>query len=155
MVDAFEYPIAAVAHNTPTEPRGVWVLPGTYQVRLTVGSRVIRQAVTIKMDPRVRTSSADLLRQYTLSRSIDEVIRRLADARRQARQRRVAASGESAAAVSRSAASLDEAYAPLPDLFSAIQAADLKPTAGMEAAASAALERAQNALATFTEIMRQ
>src|SRR5262249_43389047 len=33
-VDAFDYPIAAIARATPKEPRGLWVMPGTYQVRL-------------------------------------------------------------------------------------------------------------------------
>src|SRR5438445_560555 len=30
------YPIAAVPHDTPREPRGPWALPGAYTVRLTV-----------------------------------------------------------------------------------------------------------------------
>jgi hypothetical protein len=154
-VDTFEYPIAAVAHNTPKEPRGLWVMPGTYQVRLTVGSRVIRQAVTVKMDLRVRTPVADLSRQYTLSRSIDDTIRQLADARRTATQRRTAASGDLAAKFDALAKSLDDAYAPLPDLFSKIQEADLKPTPATEAATAAALERAQQALALFNEAMRE
>jgi hypothetical protein len=154
-VDTFEYPIAAIAHNTPKEPRGLWVMPGTYQVRLTVGSRVIRQAVTVKMDPRVRTPVADLQRQFMLSRSIDDTIRQLADARQAARQRRAAAAGDAATKFDQLTKSLDEAYVPLPDLFSKIQAADLKPTPATEAATTSALERAQQALVLFNEAMRQ
>ena len=154
-VDTFEYPIAAVARNTPQEPRGLWVMPGTYQVRLTVGNRVLRQAVAVKMDPRVRTPVADLMRQYTLSRSIDEAIRQLRDARRRTRERRMTAAGELATSLGRLAASLDEAYAPLPGLFSTIQGVDLKPTAATEATANAAIERVQGALAVFNEAMRQ
>src|SRR5690242_20543376 len=30
------YPIAAILHDTPREPRGLWALPGRYTVRLTV-----------------------------------------------------------------------------------------------------------------------
>ncbi len=33
---SFSYPIAAIHRNTPREPRGPWVPPGTYTVRLTV-----------------------------------------------------------------------------------------------------------------------
>jgi hypothetical protein len=154
-VDTFDYPIAAVAHNTPQAPQGLWVMPGTYQVRLTVGTRVIRQAVTVRMDPRVRTPVADLLRQYTVSRSIDDTMRQLQEARRTARARRPTATGALATSLDRLTASLDEAYAPLPELFSTVQAVDLKPTAATDTAVTAAIERAQKALALFNEAMRQ
>jgi hypothetical protein len=38
-VERFTYPIAAVTGNTPKTPQGIFVLPGTYQVRLTVDGR--------------------------------------------------------------------------------------------------------------------
>ncbi len=95
------------------------------------------------------------MRQYTLSRSLDDAIRQLKDARRTAANRRAAAAGETAATLDRLIASLDEAYAPLPELFSTIQAADLKPTAATDAAATTAIERVQAALALFNEAMRQ
>jgi hypothetical protein len=129
-------------------------MPGTYQVRLTVGNRVLRQAVTVKMDPRVRTPLADLLRQYTLSRSLDDTMRQLGEARRTIKARRPTATGALATSVERLEASLDEAYRPLPNLFSIVQAVDLKPTAVTEAAATAAMDRAQKALALFSEAMR-
>src|SRR3989442_15414065 len=34
-----EYPISAIYHATPREPRGPWVVPGAYPVRLPVGGR--------------------------------------------------------------------------------------------------------------------
>src|SRR5690606_21334904 len=52
--------------QTPHDGDGLWVMPGTYQVRLTVGGTVTRQAVTVRMDPRVDASVADLTLQYTL-----------------------------------------------------------------------------------------
>ena len=56
-VESREYPIAAIVGNTPASPRGLWVNPGTYQVRLTVAGRVLRQAVVVKMDPRVKMTA--------------------------------------------------------------------------------------------------
>jgi photosystem II stability/assembly factor-like uncharacterized protein len=56
----YEYPISAVPHDTPREPQGPLVLPGTYTVRLTAGGRELTAPLTVKMDPRVTASSADL-----------------------------------------------------------------------------------------------
>lgn len=54
------YPIAAVPYRTPLVPQGPLVLPGTYTVRLTVEGQSESQPLTVKMDPRVHTSAADL-----------------------------------------------------------------------------------------------
>jgi hypothetical protein len=62
-----EYPIAAVANNTAPESSAPWVLPGNYTLRLKVGDKVIEQVLTVKMDPRVKTSLTDLKRQHDLS----------------------------------------------------------------------------------------
>ena len=40
---SFSYPIAAVAGDTPREPRGPWVLPGSYTVRLTVDGEAVAE----------------------------------------------------------------------------------------------------------------
>jgi photosystem II stability/assembly factor-like uncharacterized protein len=56
----YDYPISAVPHRTPLEPQGPVVLPGTYTVRLTVDGHSESEPVTVKMDPRVHTSMADL-----------------------------------------------------------------------------------------------
>jgi hypothetical protein len=70
------YPIAAVPANTIKEPLGVWVQPGTYTVRLTVGGQSFTQPLTVKMDPRVKTPAADLAKQYTVSLELADAIRR-------------------------------------------------------------------------------
>jgi photosystem II stability/assembly factor-like uncharacterized protein len=62
-----QYPIAAVANNTAPESSAPWVLPGNYTLRLKVGDKVIEQVLTVKMDPRVKTSLTDLKRQHDLS----------------------------------------------------------------------------------------
>ena len=56
----YEYPISAVPHRTPLEPQGALVVPGTYTVRLTVDGHSETAPLTVKMDPRVHTSMADL-----------------------------------------------------------------------------------------------
>jgi hypothetical protein len=48
------------------EPIGPFVLPGIYQVRLTVGGKPQTASFEVKMDPRVRTSSDDLRKQFEL-----------------------------------------------------------------------------------------
>jgi hypothetical protein len=147
VVDIFEYPIAAVAHNTPKAPRGMWVPPATYQVRLTVGGRAYRQAVAVKMDPRVKISAADLALQFRLSKALDDMMRQLAAARAEVKQRAVAATGDQATRLRAIAISLDQAYEPMPGLFSTIQVVDARPTAATEAAANDALRKAEAALA--------
>jgi len=44
-------------------PRGPMALPGSYQVRLTVGERIYTQPLTVIQDPRVKVTSADLAAQ--------------------------------------------------------------------------------------------
>jgi photosystem II stability/assembly factor-like uncharacterized protein len=147
-VDRFEYPIGAVPRNTPRVPAGIWAMPATYQLRLSVGGRLLRQAVAVKLDPRVKTPPADLALQYRLSRDVDTAIRQLADARRGANDRRSGASDRRPQweAVAKK---LDEAYAPLPELLSVLQGADARPTAATEAAARDALATVEGALTEF------
>jgi hypothetical protein len=51
-------------------------------------------------------------------------------------------------------AALQAAYAPLPDLFDALQEADLRPTPVVEAAVSEALARVEKLLSPSTPGMR-
>jgi photosystem II stability/assembly factor-like uncharacterized protein len=61
------FPISAIYHDTPLDPLGPSVLPGTYTVKLTANGKTLTQPLTVKIDPRVTTSSADLTQQFTLS----------------------------------------------------------------------------------------
>ena len=65
-----EYPIAAVPWNTAPAPTSPWVMPGKYSVVLTVDGQRYTQPLTIEMDPRVKTSIADLQKQFELSKQI-------------------------------------------------------------------------------------
>src|SRR6185503_12070504 len=71
-----QYPIAAVYRNTAPAPTSPWVMPGKYIVVLTVGGKSYEQPLTVMMDPRVKTSNADLLQQFKLSKQLyDEWIK--------------------------------------------------------------------------------
>jgi hypothetical protein len=63
-VPDYDFSIAAVPGvDTPVLPQGIFVPPGKYEVRLTVGGRVSRQTLTVEMDPRVNVAPADLAAQ--------------------------------------------------------------------------------------------
>ena len=72
----FQYPISATPNNTPRDPEGPWVVPGTYTVRLTVNGKTYTQPLTVRMDPRVKTSTATLARQFALSKGVYDDINR-------------------------------------------------------------------------------
>lgn len=61
------YPISAVYNNTAPNETSPWVMPGSYVARLTADGKTYSQSFTIKMDPRVKTSLADLQQQHDLS----------------------------------------------------------------------------------------
>jgi hypothetical protein len=71
-----EYPISAIYHDTPRYPLGPSVLPGRYTVKLTVNGHSYTQALTIKMDPRVKTSQEGLRRQFELGSNIADAMAR-------------------------------------------------------------------------------
>jgi photosystem II stability/assembly factor-like uncharacterized protein len=62
-----EFPMSATHHNTAPTPTSPWVAPGDYTVVLTVDGKNFTQPLTVQMDPRVKTSAADLQAQFDLS----------------------------------------------------------------------------------------
>ena len=62
-----DYPIAAVYMNTAPVSTSPWAMPGKYKVVLTANGQKYTQELTITMDPRVKTSTADLQQQFDLS----------------------------------------------------------------------------------------
>ncbi|HMA29442.1 MAG TPA: glycoside hydrolase, partial [Thermoanaerobaculia bacterium] len=73
-----EYPMTAIRGETPAEPLGPYVLPGTYTVKLTVNGKALTRALTVKLDPRVKMSPADLAGQLGLLRRVGAALERLA-----------------------------------------------------------------------------
>jgi photosystem II stability/assembly factor-like uncharacterized protein len=72
-VHYFEYTLAdhAIPHNTPWhEPQGPMVVPGQYEIALTVEGATYRQNLTVKLDPRLSSSTAELRQQLDLSQRI-------------------------------------------------------------------------------------
>lgn len=66
----YSYPISAVPHRTPLTPQGPLVLPGTYTVRLTVDGHSQSHSLVVKMDPRVKASSAELEALYNATEKL-------------------------------------------------------------------------------------
>jgi photosystem II stability/assembly factor-like uncharacterized protein len=61
------FPMQAIYMNTAPSPNSLWVMPGNYTVTLTANGKSITQPFAVKMDPRVKTSVADLQKQFSLS----------------------------------------------------------------------------------------
>jgi hypothetical protein len=134
-----EYPISAIAGDTPREPLGPFVLPGTYTVKLTVDGKVITRRLTVKMDPRVTMSPADLAAQLALARRITAALDRLEAVR---------VNVETSAAAPRDRGSLE---ALLLGLYETIESADDAPTAQAVAAVDELEKRVEAFLAPAKE----
>ncbi len=65
--DNYSLPISAIYKDTPFVPEGPFVMPGKYTIKLTANGGTFTQTLTIKIDPRVTASTADLQQQFTLS----------------------------------------------------------------------------------------
>jgi hypothetical protein len=62
-----DFPISATYRKTAPTPTSPWVAPGNYTVVLTVDGKSFAQPLTVQMDPRVKTSAAELEEQFDLS----------------------------------------------------------------------------------------
>ena len=80
----YDYPISAVPHDTPRLPQGPLALPGAYRVRLSVDGKVLTAPLTVKMDPRVETSRADLETLFSLESKLSGMVNSSAEAALQA-----------------------------------------------------------------------
>jgi len=83
-----DYPISAIFHDTPRNPLGAAVLPGQYRIVLTAGGKSYTQTLGLHMDPRVKTSSEDLRRQFDLDQKIADALHRDYEALQQVRSLR-------------------------------------------------------------------
>jgi photosystem II stability/assembly factor-like uncharacterized protein len=69
-----DYPMTAIYHDTPREPRGPIALPGAYTVKLTIDGKSFTQPFTVKMDPRVKTPPVALKQQFDLAMKVAEMM---------------------------------------------------------------------------------
>jgi hypothetical protein len=67
-----EFPISAIVHDTPQLPLGAWAMPGNYTVKLMVDGKPYTQSLVVRMDPRIKTSEADLHKQFEMEAGIVE-----------------------------------------------------------------------------------
>ena len=75
--DAIEYGYSIAATwdtDTPLTPEGALVLPGTYQLVLTVGGTDYRAPLQVLMDPREHVVRADLVANLELSRQVADTL---------------------------------------------------------------------------------
>jgi hypothetical protein len=68
-----EYPISAIPGDTPRYPLGPTALPGSYSARLTANGKTLTAPFTIKMDPRVKTSTAALENKFQLEMRLSRI----------------------------------------------------------------------------------
>jgi hypothetical protein len=80
-----EFPISAIVHDTPQLPVGAWAMPGKYTVRLIVDGKTYTQPLTVRMDPRVKTSDTDLRKQFEMEAGIVEGMNETFEALQQVR----------------------------------------------------------------------
>ena len=85
------YSIAATPGDTAADPKGPWVVPGTYTVKLTANGASHTQPLVVKMDPRVKSGALALQQQFTIAKrvydaigSIQGILPQLAEARQRA-----------------------------------------------------------------------
>jgi photosystem II stability/assembly factor-like uncharacterized protein len=62
--------------NSDWEPKGPWVLPGNYTLKLTVAGKSYSAPVEVRLDPRVKTSAVDLHKQLDLALKIRDAVSR-------------------------------------------------------------------------------
>jgi photosystem II stability/assembly factor-like uncharacterized protein len=61
-----EFPISAIYRDTPRYPLGAWVLPGAYTAKLSSGSWSFTKTFTVERDPRSKSPSVALDKQFEM-----------------------------------------------------------------------------------------
>jgi len=85
----YDYPIAAVPHDTPRYPLGPRAVPGIYTVKLTADGHAYSQTVTVKEDPRVHAAPLALGAQFAMERRLASGMDRSYNALQQVKKFRV------------------------------------------------------------------
>ena len=175
-----DFPISAVPADTPLEPLGVAVLPGTYTVRLSAAGKSVTQLLVVTMDPRVTTPAEGLAQQHDLSMQLADAMKRGQAASEQVKavrarlqaaaerskgndlgkktaelEKRVAAFEGSAYRYSRRGGGGDSfggLNGDLQGLYDVLQGADVTPTTQAVAACADAQSRLDKLLASWKEL---
>lgn len=123
-----EYPIAAIFKNTAPVPTSPWILPGDYTIKLIVPGSIENVPLTIKMDPRVKTSAKDLREQFELSMACYNRRKQIADDINQIESKTSSKNGTSMNSIIAKLNSLQAGYA---HLFNLLQESDMVVTEQM------------------------
>jgi hypothetical protein len=83
-----DYPISAIPGDTPRSPQGPVAVPGQYTVRLTVNGHTLTEPLTVKMDPRVKTTAEGLALEFQKQQVLAEMMTKNTEAVSQARSLR-------------------------------------------------------------------
>ncbi len=118
-----DYPISAIYMDTPREPLGPLVVPGTYRVTLTVNGHSYVQPLTIRMDPRVKTPPLGLTQQLAAAKRLAAAMQKDVDALQEVGRRRRA--GDAPSPLERDLARLN---ADLAMVYDIVESADATPT---------------------------
>ncbi|HKW57444.1 MAG TPA: hypothetical protein VJN42_08805 [Candidatus Acidoferrum sp.] len=78
------YPATGGRRRGRRGPGGPLALPGKYTVKLTAAGKTTSAPLTVKMDPRVKTTAADLARQFQLAMELAAEAARVSAASQQA-----------------------------------------------------------------------
>ncbi|HXT21965.1 MAG TPA: hypothetical protein VN923_14535, partial [Thermoanaerobaculia bacterium] len=173
---AYEYSIAAVPDaDTPALPQGLLALPGAYTVRLTVDGAASTVPLTVVMDPRVTTPSADLQAQLAFADELRTVLaeavelheqaeamgKRLAEPTTNAPGERAprpspAAIEEARGAIARwrAADDPDDIAAVLASIATDVEAVDAAPTAAQRQVLAEYRGRLETARAKWQQLLR-
>jgi photosystem II stability/assembly factor-like uncharacterized protein len=136
-----DYPISAIYEDTPPEPLGPLALPGTYQVRLIVDGRAYSQPLVVKMDPRVKSSQADLSAELAQSTTLAGIIDRSYALLQNVKQSESSATGTRGASLTALDSELSELNGDASGLLVVIDGADASPTTQQTAAVEALRQR--------------
>jgi hypothetical protein len=132
------------------------VLPGTYTVRLTANGQTHEQPLTVKMDPRVTTSNAELGRQHTLSMRLYALLREDFEALVEVQAFRAdpanAAGDRQAAAIETTLRGLN---GNIGSLYRIVEGADVGPTSQVADAAGEVERNLREALAQWETLARR
>jgi len=161
---------AAIIGQSPRQqPVGSLVVPGTYQVRLTVDGRTLTREFVVKNDPRIRITQQDLEAQLKWERALAAGITASHDAIEQVRSLRQAVSERAASApgqpeFAKAAQAFDKAAVgvigglaanrALASQLAALEFADLKPTESTVVALREKCGAADEALKRFRQFLQ-
>ncbi len=177
-----EYTLAdhAIAEQTPrVQPQGPLVVPGNYTLELRVGDKMLRQPLTIELDPRVHALPSDLAEQLDLAQQITrgmkasyDAYQQVAAVRKELTERQKSLTGEGLKQAKDAAASLDKKIdavqkgtraAPgfglvnrdLTRLIFSVESADVRPADAVRSAVQQSCDALDKDLASWRQLSEQ